>query len=414
MNHSPRLADSQGSLLSGALVLALLTSPAAALETRISGFGTLGMACFSNDRADYRRDDVPRGPGRSHRCTGEQDSKLGVQADLEATSRLGATLQMTAIHNTDDDFKPQLTLANLHWHIGENWTVRAGRMQNPNFIYSEFRNVNYAQPWARPPGEVYNMLPTFLHDGVEMLYHSRVGGWDVEYHFGLARSDFNFPLSNNPDSLDVSIETSYLSITLERGPWLVKGSIAPSRSDATSPDVEQLLAALRASPTPGAGRLADDIEIKDKRYTLYSLGFSYDDGTWLWGGELVTRPTGGFVQQPITGYLSMGRRWGKWTGYAGIARLDGRQDDAHNTLPENDPLYPMVAGLLSSTHDLDRTTFWLGLSRELTDQATLKLQADLIQPDRDSFADYINHGPDYRFRDPDLDLLLSLNLDFVF
>lgn len=397
-------------MMSG-LLLAGPPGISSAMDFYFSGFGTIGVSCFSNDDADFRRDDVPKGPGRTHSCTGELDSKLGIQGDWQLTDGLAATLQATAIHNADDNFEPQLTLANLRWQFTDNLKLRVGRMQNPNFIYSEFRNVNYAQPWARPPGEVYNMLPTFLHDGIELLYTSRIKGWKLEYHMGLAQSDFNFPLSNTSQSLDVTIQTSYLNITASKGPWLLKAGVAPSRSDATSPMVEALLAGLRGS---GQHALANDIEIKDKHYTLYSAGFSYDDGSWMFGGELLTRPTGGFVQQPTTAYLTAGKRYGLWMPFASIARLTGRQDDARNTLPAAHPLFAQVEGLLSSTHDLDRTTLSLGVSRELTDQFSLKVQADFIKPDKNSWGDHINHSANYDFADPDVDTLFTVNLDFVF
>lgn len=393
----------------------LYSIQAVALDAYFSGFGTVGISCFSNNDADYRRDDVPVGPGRTQPCSAELDSKLGVQGDFQFSDTLGSTFQVTAIHNSDDDFMPQLTLANLRWQYSDNWRFRIGRMQNPNFIYSEYRNVNYAQPWARPPGEVYNMLPTFLHDGVEVLYRSHYGDWEIEYQAGLAQSDFDFPISNTSDSLEVSIQTAYLNFSAENGPWLFKVSIAPGRADATSPNVESLLAALRGAATPEASALANEIEIKDKRYTLYSLGFRYDDGKWLFDGEFLTRPTKGFVQQPITAYLSAGRRLGPWTPYAVIARLDGCQDDAYNTLPAGDPLYNNVEALLSSTHDLARTTLAVGVARELNDQATLKIQADFIRPDNNSWADYINHHEtDYDFSSPGTDTLLSISVDFVF
>ncbi len=399
------------SIIIAGMLLSGLSGLLPAMEFYFSGFGTLGVSCFSNDDADFRRDDVPKGPGRTHRCTGELDSKLGIQGDWQLTDEFAATLQATAIHNADDNFEPQLTLANLRWQFSDNWKMRVGRMQNPNFIYSEFRNVNYAQPWARPPGEVYNMLPTFLHDGIEFLYTSRLKDWKLEYHMGLAQSDFNFPLSNTSQSLDVTIQTSYLSITAKKRPWLLKAGVAPSRSDATSPAVEALLGGLRGF---GQNALADEIEIKDKPYTLYSAGFSYDDGSWLLGGEVLTRPTGGFVQQPTTAYLVAGRRYGSWMPYASVARLTGRQDDAINTLPAAHPMFAQVEGLLSSTHDLDRTTLSVGFSRELSDQFTLKVQADFIKPDDNSWGDHINHSANYDFADPVTDTLFTVNLDFVF
>ena len=394
------------------LVGSLWPLQAMAMDYYLSGFGTLGVSCFDNENADFRKDDVPKGPGRSNDCTAELDSKLGVQLDLGLTQELEATLQLTAIHNADDNFKPQVTLANIRWEASDNLQFRVGRMQNPNFLYSEFRNVSYAQPWVRPPGEVYNVLPTFLHDGVEALYMYQHDEWLWEFHLGLAQSDFKYPVSNSSESLDVNIQTSYLNVTAKKGPWTFKAGVAPSRSDASSPMIDTLLAGLRAS---GESALANDLEINDSPYTLYSAGFLYDDSNWLISGEVATRPTEGFVYQPTAAYLSVAKRMGLWTPYVTLAVLNGKQDDAYNTLSPADPLYDAVEQLLSSTHDVERKSLSLGIARELGEQSTLKVQVDFIQPDKNSFGDYINHHPtDYNFADPDLDTLFSVNIDFVF
>ena len=385
-----------------------------AVDFYLSGFGTIGVSCFDNNNADFRRDDVPKGPGRTHRCSGELDSKIGVQGDWTLTDSLEATLQLTAMHNSDDSFEPQLTLANLRWQFADNWKMRVGRMQNPNFMYSEFRNVNYAQPWARPIGELYNTLPTFLHDGIEFLYSHRINDWQFEYHMGLAQSDFQYPLSNTADQLQVNIQTSYLNISASKGAWLFKAGIAPSRSTATSQMVEGILSSLR---TAGETALANDIEINDSPYTLYSAGFQYEHHDWLISGAISTRPTEGFVYHPTAAYISVAKHIGLWTPYIALARLEGEMDDAHNTLNPitQAALYQQVDGLLSSTHDLDRTSLIVGFARELNHQMTLKVQANFIQPDKSSFGDYINHHPAaYDFASPGTDTLFTVNLDFVF
>ena len=396
-------------LLSALLVMSL---PVVAMDYYLSGFGTLGVSCFDNEYADFRKDDIPKGPGRSNDCTAKLDSKLGVQLDLGLSDELEAALQVTAIHNADDNFIPQVTLANLRWQASDDLNFRFGRMQNPNFLYSEYRNVSYAQPWARPPGEVYNVLPTFLHDGVEALYLYQYDDWLLEFHMGIAQSDFKYPVSNSSDKLDVDIQTSYLNVTARKGAWTFKAGVAPSRSDASSATVDALLASLRAA---GETALANDLEIKDSPYTLYSAGVQYDDANWLISAEIATRPTEGFVYHPTAAYLSVAKRIGLWTPYVTLAVLNGTQDDAYNTLAPSDPLYASVEQLLSSTHDVERKSLSLGVARELGEQSTLKVQVDFIQPDKNSFGDYINHHPgDYDFADPRLDTLFTVNVDFVF
>ena len=169
---------------------------------------------------------------------------------------------------------------------------------------------------------------------------------------------------------------------------------------------------MRAS---GEAALADDLQIDDSPYTLYSAGVQYDDADWLISAEIATRPTEGFVYHPTAAYLSVARRIGAWTPYVTVAVLNGQQDDAFNTLAPEDPLYNPVEQLLSSTHDVERKSLSLGVARELGEQSTLKVQVDFIQPDKNSYGDYINHHPEgYDFADPGLDTLFTVNVDFVF
>ena len=96
--------------------------------------------------------------------------------------------------------------------------------------------------------------------------------------------------------------------------------------------------------------------------------------------------------------------------YATLARRWTRGSDSDSRAGF---LQPAVEGLLAGTR-FDSTSVSLGLSREITEQATLKFQSDWIRPDKKSWGLYSNHAPDYNFADPGSDWLFTLSLDFVF
>ncbi len=61
----------------------------------------------------------------------------------------------------------------------------------PTLIDSESRRVGYANPWVRPPPEIYTLLPITHNDGVDISYRVNaqdltntvqgVFGWNVEH-----------------------------------------------------------------------------------------------------------------------------------------------------------------------------------------------------------------------------------------
>jgi hypothetical protein len=54
-------------------------------------------------------------------------------------------------------------------------SLRGGRMTMPLFAVSDFRNVNYANTWIRPPNEVYSLAMLTHLDGVDATYSFPVG-----------------------------------------------------------------------------------------------------------------------------------------------------------------------------------------------------------------------------------------------
>lgn len=399
-------------------VLLLLLLPIAAgveaAEFRISSFGTLGVSCFSNDDADYAPNEIPDGPGRSSTCDMGMDSKLGLQADLEITDRLSATLQATAYHRADDSYTPEITLANLRWKFLEDFTLRLGRVQNPNFLYSEYRNVHYAQPWARPPPNVYSVATTFLHDGAELLYTVLISGWELELQAGIAKANFDAPRSNASGTDEVETDPRYLTATLDRGEWLLKAGYSTGLASYQPEELDLLFDTLRST---GFSDLADDLEIDDKRFKLYSLGIQYDDGHWLAVGEYAHRTSDGWYRNQDGAYLTLGRRMESWMLYGTVSRrwTDGPESD--DTIPRGvDPLLDVLADSVNELlvgSKADNTSVALGVSRELNDYLTIKGQVEWIHPDDGSHY-YFNHAPDYDYDNPGDDVLFSLNLDFVY
>lgn len=395
--------------LAATLVLLLMAQPVPAMNFHVAGFGTASVSCFTSDDAQFVINDQPEGPGRNRRCDGGTDSVLGLQLDLEVLDKLEIGVQVVADRNADRDYLPGVMVAQLRWHPTENLTLRLGRMPTPVFLYSESRQVRYAMPWVRPPIEVYGLAPTFSNDGLEFIYRHQWQGLNLEWHGGGTYLEFNSPIANTKDTTPVSTYGGFLNLTAEYKTTTVKLGYLYNRLSYSLPDIGLLFNALQTY-LPQGRQLVRDLALDDSPLHLFSLGFRHEENDWLLLGELSYRTIQGFFRDQYGAYLTVGKRFEAWMPYATVARrwTSGPNQDSRAGF-----LQPQVAALLTGTR-FDSTSLSLGLARDLNENIKLKLQADWIQPDGNSWGLYTNHGPNYSYQKADSDWLLSLSLDFVF
>lgn len=126
-------------------------------DFRLSGFGSLGVAWFSDRNADYVGGQA-KGPGRSKSLDYGLDSLLAIQADWTITPKLAASAQVMSAEQPDRSWAPFVTLANLRYAITDDVHVRAGYLPNEQMLAAEYRWVNYGNPWPRLPTELYRVF----------------------------------------------------------------------------------------------------------------------------------------------------------------------------------------------------------------------------------------------------------------
>ena len=295
--------------------------------------------------------------------------------------------------------------------------MRVGRMQNPLFMASEYRNVLYLQPWVRPPGEVYNLATTYLHDGIELTHYGHAGDWNLSLLGGLGHSKFAVPRGYETNATDnAEADFGYLGVNLQQGNWLVKAGYAFGQASYSNPGIDGLLDTLRTAGQvfPALYHLADELALKDSRIDILSIGTRFEDDDWLLQAEYGYRHIDSFYRDGHGAYLMAGRHFGDWTPYGILSRRWSRDTAIRNTVPAMlAPLDAYVDALLASTN-ADRTSLALGLSRKLGDQAILKFQIDWIKPDSDSVSPFGVPVPGYAVADRQTERLITLNLDFAF
>lgn len=141
-----------------------------------SGFGTLGVAHSSEDKADFvSSTGMPDGTGHSRAWSPDLDSRIAAQVTANFTDRLTGVVQIISEQRTDNSYTPTIEWANIKYAITPDFSVRLGRIVLPVFLASDYRKVGYVNPWVRPPVEVYNLVPVSNNDGVDVMYHLRTG-----------------------------------------------------------------------------------------------------------------------------------------------------------------------------------------------------------------------------------------------
>ncbi len=394
----------------GGILLLLLSFPLFGMEAddfALRGFGTLGAACFSTGKWDFLRDERPDGPGRSKHCDGKLDSNFGLQFDGAFGESFAVALQAVAYHRADDSFTPELTLANLRWTPSAHTTIRVGRMQNPMFFASEYRNVLYVQPWVRPPAELYNLATAYSTDGAIFSASFPLKGWRLNLEVGVGKSQFDVASSGSLGEVDpVKSNFAYFGALLERGHWELKAGLLGGRVTYTSEAVNLLGIQLAAL---GLHELAEDFIFDHKKATLIGLGVKYETDRWLFQGEYAYRFIDTFNRKQHGAYLLAGRRFGDWMVYGILAGAWSGTRDLLRHLPPISPetdatLRETFAGVENTVNAAveDQISLSAGITYPLGTQAILKFQADYVRP-RNRPADAPPSG-----------ILTTLNLDFIF
>lgn len=384
-------------------------------EFKVSGFGTLGAVHTNEDNADFVGTIFqPNGAGRTRSTAITPDSKVGLQLDAIFSDRLSAVVQVVAQHQHDNDFTPTVEWANVKWQALPELSVRAGRIAAPAFLFSDTRNVGYAQPWIRPPVEVYGVLPVTSNDGIDATWRRQFGGMtnSLQAYYGRSTAKLKTGEADAKPAWG-------LNDTLQSGDLTVRAGYAYNEVDIKFPAITSLVNGYRAlAAIPGpigaqAAAVADRYATNDMKMGAISLGASYDPGNWFVTGEYVDLSSEGVLVDSRSWYVAGGYRFGALTPYAVYAKT--RSDVAPEpgvALPGAAPLNAGLNAALNNQFNGSQATWTLGLRWDFYKNMALKMQYDHIDLGSNSAGRLANVAPAFQ-RGSNVNLF-SAALDFVF
>jgi hypothetical protein len=381
-----------------------------------SGFGTLGLVHSNEHLADFTANFFQaRGAGFSDNWSPGVDSRVGVQLSAQFTSSLSAVVQAISEQRYDKTYRPGIEWANLKYQVTPNFSVRLGRTVLPTFAASDILKVGYANPWVRPPREVYALLPISNSDGVDFTYSSSLGNATNTLRGTYGQNSAKVPAQSAGGSIDakhmlvVSDSLSYRALTVRasyQSARLMQASINPFFE-------------LFSLFGPEGVAIADQYNGTDKSYVTETVGASYEPGRWFMSGEWGrTRSTLVFGNS-IAWYLSGGYRVRQFTPYFVLA--EGRANEFFSrgltlsALPPN--VAAQAAGLnaalavILQSIEVQKSTS-LGVRWDFRSNFDFKLQYDHVQHGAGSAGTLTNIQPG--FQAGGAYDLLSATVDFVF
>lgn len=406
-------------VLAALAAITLVATPATAQERStprlsLNAFGTLGAAHSSEDEADFGWNPFqPDGPGHTESISLGLDSRLGGQATFDVTSKLTTIVQIVLEQDHDDDYAPQLEWANVGYAITPAFTVRAGRLAIPAFMTSDHRKVGFANPWVRPPAELYGQVPIYTLDGLDARYRLHAGAWTTTLggHFGRSQAEL-------PDETDVELE-NVLSVnaTVQRSGFT--GRVAAASGELNADGVKPLFDGFRAF-SPQGTEIADRFEVDGARMYFASAGAAYDPGPWFSMAEIAWLDQNSIFGERLAGQVTGGYRWGSITPYAAYSRAGLLSESSHPGLTLEDVPPEQIetaAALNAALNDILRSapvqqTLAVGGRWDFRPGMSLKLQVDFIDVLDDSPGTFINRQP--AFEPGGSARLLSVAMDFVF
>jgi hypothetical protein len=302
-----------------------------------NGFGTLGVVHSSEHDADFTSTIFkPNGAGYTHDWSPDVDSLIGAQVIANFTPQLSAMLQVISQQNYDDSYTPHVEWANIKYELTPEASIRVGRIVLASFLVSDTRNLGYANPWVRPPVEVYSLVPIDSSDGVDASYKWHIGDVVQTFVGTYGATTTRQPTGGNADAR----RQWNISDTLEYGAATLR--IAYQRANLTIDGLDTFFGAFHQFGSQGIA-LETKYDPYRKPLEFIGIGAMYNPRDWFVTGEWGTSQLHSALGESTAWYVSGGYRLAKFTPYLTYGALKANSNTSDPGLNAS-ALPPYLAG----------------------------------------------------------------------
>ncbi len=438
---TPRFRNTATMAFVAVLAALVLGGPATAdaADFSLSGFGTLGFA-RSDKSYKYQRFVDDNGTFR-------RDSVAGVQLDASLSPSVGATVQALASpsSNHDDQFDGTLAWAFVSWRPTNDWLVRVGRQRIPLYLYSQNHDVSVTYDFARLPTEMYSISPGNEFNGISVSTNRSLANGEllVDAYLGSTNVDARYWFRDGIPQIQQQAGSAFRAIALDgqgvvlsykTDDGIYRAGLHRSRGRLRN---GALLPASYpfVSLFPGVGYFQVDPSlpgpgidtVRGIRNTIATIGIdlSLGNGYRLVGEyarTLVDNSTVEIANRSDRGYISLLKRFDKWTPYVTYAALrsDGAQRDLYrrvneNTVPSGLPGAALINASQRAGADgmlvYDQSSWSIGTSYSLS--PTSKIKAEWMRVRIGQVSSLVDAPPGSNIRNQSINVI-SLSYSVVF
>jgi hypothetical protein len=385
----------------------------------VGGFGTLGVVHSDENKADFTASPAEAvGAGHTQSWSPAVDSLIGVQVTAAINTNLSADLQVISQQNYNDTYWPHVEWANIKYQFNPDFSMRFGRTELPLFLVADSRSVGYANPWVRPPEEMYSLIPVTTNNGIDASYRLPIGAASNTLQATIGLADYNFPIPNGGGVETAKGRDQMVVVdSFEQGFATVEFTYG--QTHVTIPDIETLFNAFREFGPDGAG-IADRFDVNDRLITFFGMSARYDPSSWFAMAEWGRIHNHSVLVDKTGWYVSSGYRFGKITPYTTYAdlRANGSTSNPGLNLSQLPPAYAAAAsglnaalnGILGSASA--QRTISAGARWDFYRNVDLKVQYDRTRLAAGSQGTLTNLQPGFQ---PGSSLNpISITIDFVF
>jgi hypothetical protein len=295
----------------------------------INGFFT-GKVGIANNDAGYN--------GYDKDADFSEGSKLGLQGSFALTEQTKIVAQLVA--RGSDDWSTEMEWAFLSHDFDNGFVTRIGRLRVPLYMYSDYLEVGYAQPWASPPSELYSIVPLSSFDGVDAIYDFDLADVAVTLQASYGHADRDTGALGEVDYKDIL----GASASFAYEDWVFRTTYYQTTLDSK-----------------------DGSTFFDKEDSYFAgVGLSYDNGSLLAISEFAVSDVEGQYSDTQSGYITLGYRISDFTPYVTYAFLE-TTDDSERAVP------------YESAFNWKRNAYSIGTRYDIS--SNLALKADVTYAD---------------------------------
>ena len=297
-----------------------------------------------------------------------------LQATFDISDRTQAVLQL--MMRGEYDWEVEAEWAYLSHRFENGVKLRGGKLRVPLYMYSDYLDVGYAQPFARPPEEVYGAVP----------FSSYTGG-GVSYDVDLDDSTLTMQMFGGESKVkSTGTDVSNLigaNVNWTDETWTLRAVYGQAKFDGSvTSEVDVELA-------PGVITQADYtvLQLVDDTGSFKGVGASYDNGEVIAITEWTRIEVDAAYPDTDSGYLTLGYRIKEFTPYVTVAYMKTQDNDERLPLSQ-------AAAIQMIAFNAERMAYSLGLRWDAIDNVAVKFDITYADDFGDTSGGFLNNSLD--------------------